>query len=192
MKERQKLEGARGKGDDDEEAALARLLEADDSPWRVAAWRTAIRGATPCVHRARRLRVGRGRELATITAALELAACGDVIEIGAGTYHEALCPEIDVELVGAGARKVTIESDAEHPLFVDGVGVLARGIRWSSARDHRAAVCARDGGILRMERCAVRSATDGVSVCDPGTMACARGGRRRRPLRRQPAGCSGS
>ncbi|MBX3219215.1 MAG: DUF1266 domain-containing protein [Labilithrix sp.] len=166
---RQAFHGKPGRGKDDEARIVAALAVEGTSPWMIAPWKTRAARVAPPVHHGRVLHVGKGREHTTIDRALRAAGDGDVLEIDAGTYLESLKPEVDVELVGKG--RVVVVSRADHALFVDDVGVVARNIAWESTSNDRAAVCVRARGVLRLEHCRVQSRTQGVAVYDPDTMA---------------------
>lgn len=160
-----------GRGEDDEAAVVARLLDDPSSPWRRAAWGTRVGRPPPLVPSPARRTVGRGRDHATIAEALRVAEHGDQIVIAAGTYCESLRPKKNVELLADEGARVVVTGAGDHALFVDGVGVLADGIEWRSTSPERTAIGVRDEGVLRLRRAVVRSATHGIAVYDRGTMA---------------------
>ena len=188
---RQAFMGHRGKGKDDEEAALAWLLSAKTSPWVKGPWETPYEGARPRVHVPTVLRVGGTRKgaFATIAKAVALANDGDIVSISPGRYRESLRPKVDVsfvvdpgEPVARGRRAKASEVCAveivadDHALFVDGVSVSACGIRWVGEREDRSAVGVRNGGVLRLSECRIESASHGVSALDPDTLLRLEGG----------------
>jgi len=182
---RQAFMGHRGKGKDDEEAALAWLLRAKTSPWVKGPWETPYEGARPRVHVPTVLRVGGTRKgaFATVANAVARANDGDIVAISPGRYRESLRPKVDVSFVvdagepGARGRRakasevcaVEIVAD-DHALFVDGVSVSASGIRWVGEREDRSALGVRNGGVLRLSECGIESASHGVSALDPDTL----------------------
>ena len=66
------------------------------------------------------------RDYATIQAAINAAAAGDVIKISAGTYHEAVTVNKSVTLLGAAADSVFIDGQQQNvPLTISGNGGVA-------------------------------------------------------------------
>jgi hypothetical protein len=182
---RQAFMGRRGKGKDDEEAVLAWLLRAKSSPWATGTWETPWEGTPPRGHVPEVLHVGGTRKdtFRTIAEAVARAKPGDVVAISPGTYQESLRPMVDVSFVVSAAEsgksrrktKATTSGDVEivahdHALFVDGVSVSARGIRWVG-EGGQSAVGVQNGGVLRLSECQIESASHGVSVLGPDTLA---------------------
>lgn len=182
---RQAFMGHRGKGKDDEEAALAWLLSAKTSPWVKGPWETPYEGARPRVHVPTVLRVGGTRKgaFATVANAVARASDGDIVAISPGRYRESLRPKVDVSFVvdagdpvARGRRAKASEVCAveivadDHALFVDGVSVSASGIRWVGEREDRSALGVRNGGVLRLSECRIESVSHGVSALDPDTL----------------------
>ena len=172
---RQEFLGKRGKGTDDEVAVAEWLLTSKKSPWVRAPWDTDTAGATAPLHVPREHRVGGARAThATIAAALEGAAAGDVIVLAKGTYAAPMRPERDVvvraEQAGKKPARVIVEA-AGHAVFADGVSFRAEGIELRGTSTERAALAVRDGGVLTLEGCTVASRSHGVAILDKGSCA---------------------
>ena len=70
-----------------------------------------------------------GCDHTTIQAAVDAAADGDTIEVGAGTYVENVVVYRDLAIVGAGIGETIVDGDAAGHVFdVIGVPLLLRGM----------------------------------------------------------------
>lgn len=172
---RQEFIGKRGKGKDDEVAVAEWLLTSKKSPWVRAPWDTDTTDAPPLVHLPNELRVGGRRAThASLGAALDEAAAGDVIVLAKGSYEAATKPARDVTLraerVGAKVAPVIVEAN-DHVVFADRVAVRVEGLAIRGTNPGRAAIAVRDGGAVVLEGCTIGSKSHGIAVRDETSSA---------------------
>ncbi len=85
---------------------------------------------------------GRG-DFATISAALDAAAPGDLVRVAAGTYREAVTVDVDDVTLRADGP-VTVTNDGSFGMRIDGDGVTVEGftvtgiLGWTFPADHAA------------------------------------------------------
>ncbi|MCA9494131.1 MAG: right-handed parallel beta-helix repeat-containing protein [Myxococcales bacterium] len=74
------------------------------------------------------LRVGAGQPYATIQDAVDVAAPGDVVEVHAGVYAEAVRVTLDLEIVGVGSPVLQALPRPSIPLTIAGADVTVRDL----------------------------------------------------------------
>jgi hypothetical protein len=126
---------------------------------------------------------------ATINAAIDAAASGDTIRIGAGTYREQLVVSKDLVFVGAGINSTILREALSNPdstiMVVNNVDVTLRGIRFHGGGEWeggRRGVMAHDAHLTITQSAFVQcfnvsiAATNGKLDVDSTIISCINGG----------------